>query len=493
MRVGIEPFEIIRIAESYRPGLLGWLGYSSRRWWMSTVLVITDLVALLAATMAAVGITNLMPRGAAVITELRMLSPLLLVFPLTFLLDGLYPAIGLSPVDEIRRLVTRTSLVFIILCIVAVQFDIAQGNGSLLLIAAWTFSLATIVSFRWLVRAIAAYYKLWGEPIAIIGDQESAKRVRRYLKQNPNLGLIPKLLITDVHTLAAKDLFDSKHAHSPTANEIALKQENPPVRTAILALWEIDDEKHQAIIEWSRSKFDRLYLTAAPWTSEALAPFTSDGKVGFEIDNQFSRPFFMMIKRLVDIGLVLVSLPVALPLLGLIAIAVRLDSKGPSFYRQERIGKYGKPFMVWKVRTMTVDADEVLKEYLNQHPELQQEWNANHKLKHDPRVTRLGHFLRKSSLDELPQLWNILIGEMSVIGPRPIVNKEKAYYGNIFHLYTMVRPGLTGLWQVSGRNNTDYPTRVHLDGYYVRNWSIWLDLYILIRTVWVVLRRDGAY
>jgi lipopolysaccharide/colanic/teichoic acid biosynthesis glycosyltransferase len=142
---------------------------------------------------------------------------------------------------------------------------------------------------------------------------------------------------------------------------------------------------------------------------------------------------------------------------------------------------------------MVPDADAVLTKYLETHPELKEEWLRDQKLRNDPRITRTGRFLRKTSLDELPQLWNVLRGEMSLVGPRPIVEAEIERYGANFALYTRVLPGLTGLWQVSGRNDTTYPERVALDSYYVRNWSVWLDLYILARTVWVVLAGKGAY
>jgi lipopolysaccharide/colanic/teichoic acid biosynthesis glycosyltransferase len=142
---------------------------------------------------------------------------------------------------------------------------------------------------------------------------------------------------------------------------------------------------------------------------------------------------------------------------------------------------------------MVQNADQVLEDYFQANPELRQEWRTERKLRYDPRVTRVGHFLRRTSLDELPQLWNVLRGEMSLVGPRPIVGEEIARYADTYKLYTRVLPGLTGLWQVSGRNNISYPERVNLDAYYVRNWSVWLDIYILLRTIWVVLTGDGAY
>jgi lipopolysaccharide/colanic/teichoic acid biosynthesis glycosyltransferase len=142
---------------------------------------------------------------------------------------------------------------------------------------------------------------------------------------------------------------------------------------------------------------------------------------------------------------------------------------------------------------MVPDADEILTAYLETHPEMEVEWDANHKLRNDPRTTRFGQIIRKLSLDEIPQMWNVLKNEMSIVGPRPIVNTEIQKYQDTFKLYKQVKPGITGLWQVLGRNNTSYSERIRLDEYYVRNWSIWMDIYIIIRTAWVLIRRRGAY
>ena len=197
--------------------------------------------------------------------------------------------------------------------------------------------------------------------------------------------------------------------------------------------------------------------------------------------------------RVLDISCILFALPFILVAFLIITILIMLDSEGPVFYRQTRIGRYGRRFYVYKFRTMVQNADELLQKYLAESPELKAEWLATHKLKNDPRITRVGAILRKTSLDELPQLWNILIGEMSLIGPRPIVDAEVDKYGECFELYIQVRPGLTGLWQVSGRSDTSYERRVELDKYYVLNRSLKLDLQILWKTVFVVLKKDGAY
>jgi Undecaprenyl-phosphate galactose phosphotransferase WbaP len=194
-----------------------------------------------------------------------------------------------------------------------------------------------------------------------------------------------------------------------------------------------------------------------------------------------------------DITLILVAAPYIFLIFSIIFILIWLDSGGPIFYSQIRIGRNGKKFKLYKFRTMVQNADQILRVYLNESPSLKAEWLTTHKLQKDPRVTRVGAILRKASLDELPQLWNILIGDMSIVGPRPIVDAEVEKYANCFDLYKQVRPGLTGLWQVSGRSDTSYEYRVELDTYYVLNRSLKLDLKILLKTVVVVLQGRGAY
>jgi Undecaprenyl-phosphate galactose phosphotransferase WbaP len=217
------------------------------------------------------------------------------------------------------------------------------------------------------------------------------------------------------------------------------------------------------------------------------------GILGLEVHQRLLLPGSRMVKRTLDLVFVVVCGVVALPLVAIIAAVIKLTSPGPVFYGQRRYGRGGGPFIAWKFRSMVANANQVLDQHLSSDPRLRNEWNLTQKLRLDPRVTPFGRFLRQTSLDELPQLWNILIGEMSLVGPRPIVASEIARYGADFALYKKVTPGLTGMWQVSGRNLLSYEQRIGFDLYYVRNWSIWLDLHILARTVKTVLRGDGAY
>ncbi len=202
---------------------------------------------------------------------------------------------------------------------------------------------------------------------------------------------------------------------------------------------------------------------------------------------------YRVIKRSLDVLLILVLIPVILLVLGAVSAVVMLSSPGPIFYSHRRIRKGGAFFSMWKFRTMCVNSAEVLEDYLAQNPEARAEWNKTHKLRDDPRITRLGVFLRRYSLDELPQLWNVLIGQMSLVGPRPIVAAEVEKYGDCFDCYCKVKPGLTGLWQVSGRSKLSYDERVALDCEYVARWSLTKDTVILLKTFSAVVNQDGAF
>lgn len=199
------------------------------------------------------------------------------------------------------------------------------------------------------------------------------------------------------------------------------------------------------------------------------------------------------LKRALDIFLALLLLVLALPVGLAIALAIRLDSRGPVFYAQYRIGKGRRRFRLWKFRTMVTGADKVLRAWLSKDPSRALEWRLKHKLKHDPRITRVGRFLRRTSLDELPQLWNVLRGDMSLVGPRPVVEEEVPKYGAAFAWYAAVLPGLTGLWQISGRNDLSYARRIELDLAYIRDWTPVLDLKVLLKTATAVLGGRGAY
>jgi lipopolysaccharide/colanic/teichoic acid biosynthesis glycosyltransferase len=216
------------------------------------------------------------------------------------------------------------------------------------------------------------------------------------------------------------------------------------------------------------------------------------GPIHFMAPNLKIDPLVCLMRTL-DVAIALVALIFVLPLMAIVALAIFLQDGGPVVFSHRRIGRGGKPFYCWKFRSMAVDAEARLAELLARDPIAQAEWARDHKLRDDPRVTPLGSFLRRSSLDELPQLFNVLQGTMSLVGPRPIVDAEICKYGRRFHHYCSVKPGITGLWQVSGRNDVSYRTRIALDCLYAKSLSPRLYIWIVMVTIPAVLTRKGSY
>lgn len=215
--------------------------------------------------------------------------------------------------------------------------------------------------------------------------------------------------------------------------------------------------------------------------------------MAFYVRNNLLSPVDKYMKSIFDYSVSLFLILLFSPLLLTLYFIIYFSTKGHPLFKHKRIGLNGRKFNVYKFRTMYIDADKRLEELLEEDENYRLEWENDFKLKDDPRITKIGNFLRKTSLDELPQLINILQGKMSLIGPRPIIDQEIEKYGEYFEYFTAVKPGITGLWQVSGRNDVDYEERVQLDVWYVRNWSIGLDIQILLKTILVVIGRKGSY
>jgi Undecaprenyl-phosphate galactose phosphotransferase WbaP len=405
---------------------------------------------------------------------------------------GLYPGIRLGPVEEFRRLSAAATAMFVMWAVgVAIQFH-GLSNQPFFLVLTLMICVVGLPVGRGLARRVLARWQWWGFSTLVCGDDAVAVKVYHWLAANRRLGLRPVGVICDPSALEIGP--DEPWFAGPwsAARDVAERQNVywavvvPPEGAAA----EIGD----CITEYL-STIPHIHvlseLTGLPdhWSRHQQL----DGLTGIHLQQNLLLPLPRISKRLMDIAFTLAGGLVLLPLLFYIAVAVKFSSRGPVIYGHERIGRGGRRFKAWKFRTMFEDSSEVLEYYLEQHPELRVEWESDHKLKYDPRITRIGRFIRKTSLDELPQLWNVLRGEMSLVGPRPIVTAEIAKYGPYFGHYTMVKPGITGLWQVSGRNNTTYDERVQLDAYYVRNWSPWMDLYLLLRTVRIVLFAHGAY
>jgi len=233
--------------------------------------------------------------------------------------------------------------------------------------------------------------------------------------------------------------------------------------------------------------------TAESFPTSGAQVIQVGGLGGLEMTNQRRLKLLALEKSVLDRVLALLIFVCASPLFIVMPVLIKLTSRGPVLYKAKRLGKMGRTIYVWKFRSMYADADKRLDALLAANPKLAAEFAENFKLKDDPRITPLGKFMRKTSIDELPQLFNVFTHDMALIGPRPIVEKEVEKYGKAYEIFSSVKPGITGLWQASGRNNTDYASRVALDVHYVLNWSPWMDLWIVFKTAISVLAMRGSY
>jgi len=438
--------------------------------------------------------TTLVTRHTALVASL-LLAPIAR-------LKGMYPAIGISPPVEFREIVQSTATA---LCIFSgIGIVASPANWPYFMISTFLTLLLAIPIFpavRYAVRELAARCRWWGAPVLIYAKVDAARELFSRLRFLRQCGLRPVgvLLSSDDYWASGVELdrqnipaYDVRHLlhraleFKATWVLVGANQPNPENESEIQAdLNAIPNRVMLTTGGFNCGMWDRTH-TIGPvsglWLSGSRHCYTQ-----------------AVIKRFVDLAVTSVVAMVFSPLILTIAIAIRLSSPGPVFYSQKRLGRGGQIFWAWKFRSMVPDADRVLQEVLDSDPILRREWEQTHKLKRDPRITSVGRLIRATSLDELPQLWNILRGDMGLVGPRPIVDSpayDAAYvhgYPSEFATYCSVRPGLTGLWQVTCRNSGVYEMRIYWDMYYIRNWSLWLDLYIILRTIRTVLLREGAY
>jgi len=409
-----------------------------------------------------------------------------------YALLGLYPGIGRGPAEELKRLSQGTTI--LIVGAVALTFlgQTGQAWSRQIFLTTWLSALVAVPLLRAGVRRALCRQPWWGVPVAVLGAGATGAQVVGLLQRRPWLGLRPVALLDDDPAKQGAEVAGQR-VGGTLAELPRLRDEG--VRHAILAMPGLPAERLSRMLDQLGDHLRHVFIAPAlPGSPDVIAETREFANtLVLEVRQNLLLPEARMVKRALDVITVSAGLLLCWWVFAAIALAVKLSSPGPVFYGQKRIGRSGREFRAWKFRSMVKDADAQLATYLAAHPELREQWEGTHKLKDDPRVTWIGRILRRTSLDELPQLWNILGGEMSLVGPRPIVQDEIAKYGAHFELYQKVRPGLSGLWQVSGRSDTTYAERVALDCYYVRNWSVWIDLVVLARTVRVVLLGKGAY
>jgi Undecaprenyl-phosphate galactose phosphotransferase WbaP len=413
-----------------------------------------------------------------------------LAWPLAAWWTGQYPGYGRPPADELRRSVLSATFAGLTLVLVKTAFGDAFPLPLAVVAVAALLPIVLAPPTRAFIKRALSTMGVWGRPVLLVGHGGSADGIALELLDQPLLGLHPLALVDGAPPV-------DRHARLRPLARSTLPPASAAVASQVIVVpgrqrsRVVDD----ALVTGRRSAYRHVQLVPA------LGTLPASGVVAHQIGrtlllearNNLASGTNRALKRAFDLLAVGVGGIVVLPLLLIIALAIKIDSPGPVLFGHTRIGRDGRAITVWKFRSMVIDAPHRLEALLATNAAARDEWNATQKLTDDPRVTALGRLLRASSLDELPQLWNVLTGTMSLVGPRPIVSEEVARYGDDFEIYMQVRPGITGYWQVSGRSDTTYAQRVEMETFYVRNWSLWLDLVILAQTIEAVWRRRGAY
>jgi len=378
----------------------------------------------------------------------------------------------------------------------AIYFLTQSSQSRLPVISAWVIVALVLPTFRFIARKLLSAFGLWERPVLIIGHGQNAVDACIALRKERSMGLsvVGFGAVGPVSTGFVNVEGEAVPVYT-LGDEPEILLSRLGCRSVVFAMERLDQFITPIIGRLSRQSYD---VSVVP-SIRGLPVF------GLELQHFFSRELFLLrvrnslgrrsaqaFKRIFDIVFTSIIIILLAPLLVWVALLIR-RSGASALFRHRRIGQDGKEFFCLKFQTMVPNAEKVLADLLARDPVAREEWDKDFKLRNDPRITPIGAFLRKTSLDELPQLFNVLAGEMSLVGPRPIVRKEVVRYGDDITYYNALKPGITGLWQVSGRNDVDYASRVALDTWYARNWSLWYDLVILLKTVKVVFRRDGAY
>lgn len=401
----------------------------------------------------------------------------------------------LSIGEMIRR--TFYSVIYAIVVSIVVLFIAGKAPVVSRLFIAFLgcFVFVFVCGSRLLVRYLCNRANILLEPTIIIGSDDTAKRVLNYSATNSFFGIKVVGIIDDK---SSGTVLEGRYPLLGPTDKAARIILRTGVQNILVLAPRMDKRRLYSLIDEIFPLVKNISFVPEteelPVSNMEMHRLYSENLVVISVKNNLSCWYNQFFKGAFDLSVATLGTIAISPFLLGIAIAIKVSSPGPAIYAHRRIGRNGAHFNCYKFRSMVSDSDKRLKEFLEANPEAAKEWEESHKLKHDPRVTKIGALLRKTSLDELPQLFNVIRGQMSLVGPRPIVDEEIIKYDVFFSDYTLVRPGMTGLWQTSGRSDTSYSRRVRLDAWYVRNWNIWLDISLLVKTVRVVLSsRSGAY
>lgn len=401
-----------------------------------------------------------------------------------------YPGATFGPAEELRRVFYSVSCVFGGLLLLLFMCRESLIYSRFVLICSWPVCILSVILLRWSFRCLFKRYNFGNIQAIILGAGQTGIRIARLLNKNNYLGIRPVVFLDDNRSLHGK-ILEQIPVKGPL--EHVEKESRELEADYIITCLPVADVMKN--IEKHCRRFKHILIIPSDSMFSAVWVYAYDigGRLGLEIRCNLMLKWLLCIKKLFDYLLAILISCFALPVMAVCALLIKITSKGPVLYKAKRLGVNGKTFYVYKFRSMRIEAEQDFESFLESTPRAKFEWEQNFKLKKDPRVTWFGSLLRRTSLDELPQLFNVLKGEMSLIGPRPIVESEVPRYSNKYELISSVKPGITGLWQVSGRSELDYAERVEFECYYIMNWNIWLDIFILLKTIKEVIFCRGAY
>lgn len=397
--------------------------------------------------------------------------------------------------EELRQILWLVA--FFVMLNLGMAFVLGKGSLKILIIGFWLAFAVMTPLIRVLIKLILRKFNLWQRPLYIVGTGKTALNAYNLFARNNLMGYTlvgfidilaeaecaPRVKALPARTLSEVQFLELLKSNSDCDIIIALEHQDLNRKINL-----INFLQHNCLSLLVVPEISGLALYGAE-----IDHFFGNDQLVLRLNNNLARSTNALVKRIFDLICVTIGLIVLAPFFLVLALLIKFSAKSQIFYLHQRIGKHGKPFYCIKFQSMYANSAELLRELLANDPLAKQEWEQAFKLKDDPRVTPIGRWLRKTSLDELPQLFNVLLGNMSLVGPRPIVQQEIERYKDGFYYYQLVLPGISGLWQVSGRSETDYSDRVRLDAWYVKNWSLWYDVVILVKTIGVVFKRTGAY
>ena len=416
-----------------------------------------------------------------------------IVFLVTLYLNGSYQ-IDKPYWDKVKT-VFRSVTIGVIVAIVLMYTEHVTNDVSRLFVGfSYIFIMLFITAFRFISHKILNALQILYIPVLLVGAGKTAELVNKSLQRMP-VSYYKIIGYVDDNPKSAS--IAKEYPCLGTFNDVENVIKDTGIQTVLICAPGLESKKLVALINRLQLLVKRVAfvpeLFGLPTSNITARGIMEEQAVILRVQNNLARKSNRVMKRIFDIGATVCGGILILPILAIVAILIYIDSPGPIVFGHKRVGQGGKEFPCYKFRSMVPNAQEALEVYLKENPAAREEWERDFKLKDDSRVTRIGKFLRKTSLDELPQLWNVLVGDMSLVGPRPIVRDEIVKYGDYINDFYLVPPGITGVWQVSGRSDTTYEERVLMDSWYVHNWSVWIDIVYLLKTVLAVVKSKGAY